>query len=95
MWQEREPQSDWHEEREKASNDFRKLVEEHPKDVRKVVGAFKRIEKVSLPFFLCYSLIKFVLKADMMSPIEVCQKFRCLHNLSTGSCSCLRFTVLV
>ncbi|KAG0573594.1 hypothetical protein KC19_VG191800 [Ceratodon purpureus] len=40
---EREPQSEWHEEREKASNDFRKLVEDQPKDVRKVVAAFKRI----------------------------------------------------
>lgn len=51
LWQEREPQSDWHEERERASNDFRKLVEDQPKDVRKVVAAFKRIEKVSILLF--------------------------------------------
>jgi hypothetical protein len=41
LWQEREPQSEWHEERKKASNDFRKVVENQPKDVRKVVAALK------------------------------------------------------
>lgn len=46
LWQEREPQSEWHEEREKASNDFRRVTEAHPKDVRKVVNAFNKIEKV-------------------------------------------------
>lgn len=32
-------------EKEKASNTFKKLIEEQPKEVRKVVNAFKRIDK--------------------------------------------------
>lgn len=35
-------------EKEKASNTFKKLIEEQPKEVRKVVNAFKRIDKVSV-----------------------------------------------
>lgn len=53
LFQERVFRSDWHQEREKASIDFRRVVEDQPRDVRMVVAAFSKIEKVTN----CVSLI--------------------------------------
>lgn len=53
LFQEREFRSEWHQEREKASIDFRRVVEGQPCDVRLVVAAFNKIEKVTN----CVSLI--------------------------------------
>lgn len=53
LFQERSFRSEWHQEREKASIDFRRVVEDQPRDVRMVVAAFNKIEKVTN----CVSLI--------------------------------------
>lgn len=46
MFQEWEPRSEWHQERELASDNFRRVVEDQPRDVRKVIASFHKIDKV-------------------------------------------------